>query len=176
MAKKLGKSLIFAVAALFGDNLAAVEVYQWTDENGVVHFSQWAPDEDVRDVETVSVKGGAEADNGLGISEEDDPDGYQAHREEMDALWNEIEERRKVARTSQDAAPVPEIIFVGSEPDYAMPYYPPGLRPFPRPRPDHRPGDGPGHRPGRPGDRPGNGDEDNEGRGPPVRSVPFRKP
>ena len=49
--------LSFCLAGM-ADPLQAVEVYQWTDENGVVHFSQWAPGESQENVETVRVEGG----------------------------------------------------------------------------------------------------------------------
>lgn len=140
-------SSIFAISfclAGFAAPGLAVEVYQWTDENGVVHYSQWAPGDHVDSVETVRVDGGGESRNGLGISEEDDPYGFQAHREEMDALWAEIEERREAAQSRQEAAPTTEIIYLDSEPGYSVPYYP-GFRPRP---PHWEPGDRP--RPPRP--------------------------
>lgn len=116
----------------------ALEVYQWTDENGVVHFSQWAPGDEVENVETVSVKGGGRQDNGIGISEADDPEGYKAHREEMAALWARIEARKEAERR----APSTEIVYLPSEPYYEYPFFGPGfgLRPPFRPdRPPHRP-------------------------------------
>jgi hypothetical protein len=120
----------------------AIEVYQWTDDNGVVHFSQWAPDDGVKGVETVSVEGGVQQDNGIGISEADDPQGYQAHREEMELLWAEIEARREAERERQARAPSTEIVYVPSEPRYEYPYFGPGfglLPPFRPDRPPHRP-------------------------------------
>lgn len=147
-------------AALSVAPVAAVEVYQWTDENGVVHFSQWAPDEQIDDVATLSVED--TGDNGLGISEEDDPDGYQAHREEMAALWTEIEQRREQSRSRQESEPGTEIIYVGAEPNVAVPYFVPGFRPFPRPLP-------------RLGPKPRRGPGEREEAGPPP-SVPFKRP
>lgn len=120
----------------------AIELYQWTDEDGVVHFSQWAPGEEVENVETVSVEGGGETDNGLGISEADDPEGYQAHREGMDALWAELEARREEERQRQRSAPTRDVVYYPSEPGYGYPYVYPGygLRPPHRPdRPPNRP-------------------------------------
>lgn len=149
------------IAALSDAPVAAVEVFQWTDEDGVVHFSQWAPGDHVGDVETVSVDGDG-GDNGLGISEEDDPEGYQAHREEMDALWSAIEDRREAARARSDSGPGTEIIYLGSRPDYVVPYGPPRLRPFPRPHP-------------RFGQKPRRGPGEREEAGPPA-SVPFKRP
>jgi hypothetical protein len=160
MRRLLGGLATGTLAGLMAVPALAVEVYQWTDEAGVVHFSQWAPEDDVEGVETVSVAGG-ESDNGIGVSEQDDPDGYRAHREEMDALWADIDARREAARTPPEPPPGPEIIYVNSEPDYAVPYYPPLLRPYPRP-----PGPKPWPRPRSGGEEPD----------PPANSLPFKKP
>lgn len=158
------------IAALSAAPVAAVEVYQWTDENGVVHFSQWAPDEQVADVATIDVDDAG--DNGLGISEEDDPDGYQAHREEMAALWSQIEDRRAAAQSRPDPLPATEVIFVGSEPGYEVFDWDDGFRRGPPWLPDFRP------RPGRPGhdfdDPPGRNDR--PGRGKRPASVPYKSP
>lgn len=154
------------IAVAFGGPLGAVEVYQWTDENGVVHFSQWSPGEQVEEVATVHVDGGEAGNNGLGISEADDPEGYRAHREEMDALWSEIEERREAAHERSLAGPDTEIIYVDSGPDYAIPYYPPRFRPHPGTHPGSKPSP-------RPRPRPGDGDEPEPGT---VRTVSLRRP
>lgn len=142
----------------------ALEVYQWTDENGVVHFSQWAPDEAVENVETVRVEGGGEKDYGIGVSEEDDPEGYEAHRKDMEALWAGIEARREAERQARESAPGTEVIYVNAQPDYGYPYLFPGRGLRPPFRPDR-----PGHSPADPDDR------DRPGRGPPA-SVPFKRP
>lgn len=135
----LSAILFFACTTL---SAQMVEVYQWTDEDGVVHFSQFAPDEQAGNVETVSVDGGEGASHGLGISEEDDPEGYKAHREEMEALWAEREARREAARNRQAQAPRTEYIYVQQE--YASPFI------YPRYgyRPPNRPPDKPRPRPG----------------------------
>lgn len=54
--KELGmtflRTAIFMFAILFaGQSIWGVTVHQWTDENGVVHFSQTAPDKDQPTVE-----------------------------------------------------------------------------------------------------------------------------
>ena len=145
-----------------GHAVEASEIYQWTDENGVVHYSQWAPEEDVGEVQTVRVEGG-NGNNGLGISEQDDPEGYRAHQEEMDALWTGIEERREAARSQPEAQPVTEYIYVGNDWGYEDAIWP-VYRPWPQP-PNHRP------RPPRP--RP---HDDVPYRPPGTQSVPYRRP
>lgn len=122
----------------------ALEIYQWTDEDGVVHFSQWVPEEQPEGVETVNIQGAGEASNGLGISEEDDPEGYQAHREQMDALWADLEARREADRDRQEQATRTEFIY--REPEYENPYIFPGY--------GYRPSNRPPNKPGRPPNRP----------------------
>jgi hypothetical protein len=119
----------------------AIEVYQWTDEDGVVHFSQVAPEDHIESVKTLEVMGEEEMGNGLGISEDDDPYGYKAHREEMDALWAEREARREAARQRQAAAaPSTQIVYVQQETPYPYIYPGYGYRPPHKPeRPPHRP-------------------------------------
>ncbi|MDX1556555.1 MAG: DUF4124 domain-containing protein, partial [Xanthomonadales bacterium] len=121
----------------------AVEVYQWTDENGVVHFSQWAPGDTVEEFETVRVSDGSAPDNGIGISEADDPEGYQAHREEMDALWADIEAKREADRDRQASQPSTQIVYVYDDDEYGYPFFYNGYYkrpPFNRPgRPPMRP-------------------------------------
>jgi len=155
----------------------AIEVYQWTDDSGVVHFSQWAPGDEVKEVETVSVEGGGQQDNGIGISEADDPEGYQAHREEMETLWAEIEARREAERERQARAPSTEIVYLNPEPDYGNPFFFPGRGLRPPFRRDHfdRDDDRERHF-----DRDRRGDRDRHGRdergGRPPKSVTYRPP
>lgn len=156
-------ALVFALGSVLAAWPAlAVEVFRWTDENGVIHFSQWAPEEGVRGVRTVRVVDGGEKDNGIGVSESDDPEGYRAHRAEMDALWAEIELRREAERERQARAPATEIVYLPAEQFYGYPYFFPGhgLRPpFKPDQPPHRPRPEP----------PPNLEE-------PLPSVPFRRP
>ena len=128
--------------------LQALEVYQWTDEDGVVHFSQWAPEGRHHEVETVSLEGTGEASNGLGISEEDDPEGYRAHREQMAALRAEMQARRESERERREQAAQTEVVYLQQENPYPYVYPPYGYRPPykpdrpPPPRPQPLPGDG----------------------------------
>lgn len=50
--KTLEKSVLTLAVVLCTFLLTGNTVYQWTDENGVVHFSQTAPDNDQQAVET----------------------------------------------------------------------------------------------------------------------------
>jgi len=131
----------------------ALEVYQWTDENGVVHFSQVAPENDIASVKTHEILGQEELGSEPAANEEDDPYGFKAHREEMDALWAEREERRKAARESEPPQPTTQVIVVREEPVYPYVYPAYGYRPP--------------YRPGRPPLRP---------RPPIAKPVPYKRP
>ncbi len=129
--------LLLAMASM---STAAMEVYRWTDEDGVVHFSQVAPGSSAEGVRTLDVMGEDEMDSHPGAENDDDPFGYKAHREEMDALWADIEKRREAARQSQAAEPVTQIVYVREEAAYPYIYPGYGYRPPHRPgRPPHRP-------------------------------------
>lgn len=146
--------------ACLAQSAAAVEVYQWTDENGVVHFSQWAPEGQGENVETVFVEGEEGAANGLGISEEDDPEGYAAHREQMAALRSDMEARREAEQERREQASRAQVVYLPPEnTTYFYPGY--GYRPPNRPanRPPGRPPNRPPDRP-RPQPQPGNGNDD----------------
>lgn len=144
----------FLLLAWLASPVDALEVYQWTDEDGVLHFSQWAPEEDHEGVTTVNVDDGEDTANGLGISEEDDPEGYQAHREQMDALWADLEARREADRERQQQVSRTEVIY--TEPVNSYPYVFPGYGY----RPGHRPPNKPGRPPNRPRPQPGVDPED----------------
>lgn len=140
MKPKLASYFLALVLGLYVMPVFALGVYKWTDEAGVVHYSQTAPEEDHEGVEMIDLEADPEAGNGLGISEEDDPEGYQAHREEMDALWADIEEKRERARERRDKQERTEVVYVQSEPQnsYVYPWH--GYRPPHKPgRPPHRP-------------------------------------
>ena len=112
----------------------AVEVYQWTDENGVVHFSQWAPTEPEKDVSTLEVDGSQPP----GYDPEQDLYNVEANQKYMESLWSDREKRQQENRDRQ-AVQGPQIIQQTITPEYgAWPLYPGyGLRPPLRPdRPD----------------------------------------
>ncbi len=108
----------------------AVEVYQWTDENGVVHFSQWAPTEPEKDVSTLEVDGSQPP----GYDPEQDLYNVEANQKYMESLWSDREKRQEESR-KQQAASGPQIIQQTITPEYgAWPLYPgygmgPPLRP-----------------------------------------------
>jgi len=105
----------------------AVEVYQWTDENGVVHFSQWAPtDPEEKDVSKLEVDGSPPP----GYDPEADLYNIKGNQEYMESLWSDLEKRQEESRNRQ-AASGPQIIQQTIMHEYgAWPVYPAyGLRP-----------------------------------------------
>jgi len=108
----------------------AVEVYQWTDENGVVHFSQWAPTAPGKDVSTLEVDGSQPP----GFDPEADLYNVEANQKSMESLWSDFEKQKEESR-KQQAVPGPQIIQQTITPEYGIwPAYPSyGLRPPQRP-------------------------------------------
>ena len=130
----------------------AFEVYSWVDENGVTHFSQWAPAEEVADLRVVETPGDTSSENPDGIV---DIYSVEAVAEQTQAVWDEIERRREARRARQQppASPVAQQITVYQE--YAgIPYWYTG-------------------RPARPPDRPSRPGPPGAGEGP---SLPLRPP
>ena len=149
-------------------SLGAVEVYQWVDEHGVTHFSQWAPAEPVPGVSQRTL-----ADEKPVVDPAEDRYAIEQTAAEMDALWEELEMKRQQRREQEaDSRPVPQDVQTYQE-NTAYPYWPSAYPPRPD-RPGWRP-DRP-DRPGRPG-MPGNGPGRNPTpHVPPPVSVPYRRP
>ena len=124
--------------------LGAETVFHWVDEDGVKHYSQNRPPKSTQGVELIDLVEGGQTDNGIGISEADDPEGYAAHRENMDELWAGIEARREEVQKRESAQPTTEVVFHHVDDEFS---YPLAFPPYPV-RPGHRPPHRPGHRPG----------------------------
>lgn len=130
---------------MFGAGVSAADVFTWTDSSGVIHFSQWAPD-DVHDVSRLVVH----ATNRPGYDPQDDPYSIANQAERTNATWKELEarklERREKLRKereqlAQNAAPHYDRHYPYSRPvsywPIYRPIYPP-IRPPVHP-PDYRP-------------------------------------
>ena len=125
--------------------LSAAEVFTWQDENGVTHFSQWAPD-DVRDVSKLVVH----TNNPPNYDPLDDPYSIRNQAERTNETWKELEarkeERRERLRKEQEQnvrnSPQPYDYYYS----YRQPrsYWPIHRPIYPPVRPPTRP---PGHRP-----------------------------
>jgi len=144
---------------------AAVDVYQWVDENGVTHFSQFAPADTAAEVNKRTL-----IDEAPTVEPEEDRYAVEQTAKDMQAYRDELDEKREQRRQQQANAPQP--IVVQHYNDSGYPYY---LNRYPnrpvRP-PDWRPGNGPGNRPG---NGPGSGPRPTPMPQPPASSG-FRKP
>lgn len=121
---------LFLILSLAPRPVNAVEVYQWTDENGVVHFSQWAPTAPEKDVTTLEVDGSPPP----GYDPEEDRYNVEANQKYMESLRSDLDARRE-AEKNQSAAAAQQIIQQPVTPEYGTwPVYPGyGLRPPLRP-------------------------------------------
>lgn len=122
-----------------GNHVRAAEVFHWVDENGVVHFSQWAPD-DVTNISTVVVSN----DNPSGYDPLQDPYSVRNQAERVNKTWQALEQRKEERlekkREAQDALAASYPAQTYHDPyAYRSPYafYGPIYRPV-RP-PQHRP-------------------------------------
>lgn len=139
MHNKNNKALILAAAMLVAAPAVGEQVYHWTDEEGVVHFSQWMP-ENVDEVDTLFI-----ASNGSReYDPSDDPYSIRNQAERTSETWVKLEEkkaeRRKARRDEAERTaqqPAYRYPYYASYPysnRYYPPYYPPVVRP-----PVHRP-------------------------------------
>lgn len=135
---KLGAILTLCLPCVNASH--AADVFTWQDDNGVTHYSQWAPEDD----ETAASKLIVNANNPPGYDPAEDPYSIRNQASRVNAVWKSVEERKETRRKrkqdemrrSQRAepySPTTDDAFVY----YSRPYY----------RPPQRPGHGPGFRP-----------------------------
>ena len=158
----MSSKYLFAIGLLslaWNDPLSAVEVYQWVDENGVTHFSQFAPADTSAEVNMRTL-----ADEAPRVDPEEDRYAVEQTAKDMEAYRNELEQKRERRREEQASTPVP--VVVERYNDVGYPYWPVNY-------PD-RPARPPAWRPDRPGG-PGSGPRPTPLPQPPASSG-FRKP
>ena len=159
----MGSKHLFAIGLLslaWNAPLRAVEVYQWVDENGVTHFSQFAPADPAAEVNKRTL-----ADETPRVDPEEDRYAVEQTAKDMQAYRDEMAEKRERRRQQQAQAPAPIVVQQYNEAAY--PYWPY--------RYPHRPARPPDWRPDRPGGGPGSGPRPTPTPQPPVSSG-FRKP
>lgn len=129
---------------ILGAPASAYEVYSWVDENGVTHFSQWAPAEPVADVKEMVLPDAAPPN----YDPAEDRYAVEATSEQVQAVWDELEKRREERREREANSVQPVVRYQEYESGYGWPGW--SLYPYPRPdnRPDYRPDHRPDHRPG----------------------------
>ena len=107
--------------------LYASDVFQWTDDNGVVNYSQWAP----HDVDGVTVVRTAQ-NNPDDYDPGADPYSIQMQAERINDTWKSLEERKAERRKRRDeererlARMQPPAYYY---PSYPYRYYAPIYRP-----------------------------------------------
>lgn len=120
-----------ALAALACQGLHATEIYRWTDENGVVHFSQTPPPSE-SEVSKLALRDTRPAD----YDPEADIYGVAEQQERMKALREEREKKRQ-ERLARQSQPSPQPVIQYRERDYFN--YPIYGYPGNYPRPPYRP-------------------------------------
>lgn len=140
-----------------GDDAVASEIFQWIDDDGVMHFSQWQPEDATVEVTTLQLI----ARNTPDYDPQDDPYSIRNQAERINSIWAELEKKRDERRERRLEAVerAARMAPVYREPArYYVPAYPfRPVRPW-LPYPGHfKPGRKPQHGPGRsrPRHRPG---------------------
>ena len=119
------------IAGICANPSLADQMFTWTDEAGVVHFSQWAPNH-TADVTTLKTASSNAAD----YDPESDPYSIQNQAARMNETWSKIEERKAERRKRREE--VEERMARLQPPSYYYPSYPyPYYRPIVR-LPIHR--------------------------------------
>ena len=131
--------VLLALAALACQAAHATEIYRWTDENGVVHFSQTPPPTADSEVSRLALSDAQPAD----YDPENDIYGVAEQQERMKALREEREKKRQ-ERLARQAQPASQAVIPYRERDYFT--YPIYGYPGYQPRPPYRPNP-PGQRP-----------------------------
>jgi hypothetical protein len=102
-----------ALAALASQPLCATEVYRWTDENGVVHFSQTPPPPSESEVSKLALDNTQPAD----YDPEADIYGVAEQQERMKA-WREEREKKRQERLARQPQPARQAVNQDRERDY----------------------------------------------------------
>ena len=127
-------AILFSLILAVGFSVAfAVEVYHWVDENGIAHYSQEKPPDDVKGVRKIQLDDSTPPD----FDPEEDRYGVERQAERMAELRDDMQRRREEARERQRTAPQPPVIIYQQpyQPFYSRPWLPP-LYPWPPPRPE----------------------------------------
>lgn len=77
-------------------NAIAADVFTWKDDEGIVHFSQWAPDE-IGDIKRLTVH----STNPPGYEPEDDPYSIRNQAARTNETWTDLQERKEARLEKQ---------------------------------------------------------------------------
>jgi hypothetical protein len=127
-------SLILGNAALGG------EIFHWVDDNGISHFSDWAPKDSNVEVTKLIVSDA----NPPGYDPNEDQNSILGQAERMNERWSELRERQDERRKQRLELEEQQRRQYAVEYDYpyyddSYFYYRPGYRPIHRPGFGHRP-------------------------------------
>lgn len=125
--------MLVGLAVFASTQATASEIYQWVDENGVQHFSQYRPTDDTlnvsqRELEDVAPPGDGEIEDVYNIEE---------HEKRMAAWREERDKKREEARESKSKQQ--PIQYREPEPRYRGQYWYPPVYGRPPYRPPHKP-------------------------------------
>ena len=88
--EKYLSAALLLVVSLAADPAAATEIYQWIDDDGVIHFSDMPP-EDSRAVHSLNIN----ASNPADYDPADDPYSIVNQAKRMNEKWSELEEEKE---------------------------------------------------------------------------------
>ncbi len=111
----------FAVVLLVPGITVGDEIFHWVDEDGVVNFSDWAPE--VGGVEVTKLKVGKS--NPPDYDPTEDQNSILDQAERMKARWEELKERQEDRRREREEPA--ESQRVPQYAEYHYPYYRPGF-------------------------------------------------
>lgn len=124
--------LLVFLSGLIASVVHATEVYRWVDDNGVVHFSQTAPNQVKAEVDKLALQDTRPSDY--------DPDqdiyGVAEQAERMKALREGMEEKRQENLKRQRETANQTVIQYRQPERYGYPVF---WNPWPRPQPPLRP-------------------------------------
>ena len=81
---------VFLLVLIFANPTVGGEIYHWVDEDGVVHFSEWAPNPGVQEVATLTVPD----TNPPGYDPNQDQSSIQKQAARTNDRWSELQARR----------------------------------------------------------------------------------
>lgn len=103
--------------SLIAGPVAAQEIYRWTDENGVIHFSDTAAGANADGVSTVTIEDTRPSD----YDPEADLYNVAAQAERMQALRDEMQMKREARQERQRSAPPQQPVEVTRSVGYGLP-------------------------------------------------------
>lgn len=175
---RISRAVTFTVIlVVMTSRASAYEIYQWTDDEGVVHFSQWQPESGTADVNTLTLANTNPPD----YDPVEDDNSILNQAERSNSVWSRLDEKRKARIEERQKAAERAAQYRAQyyQPRYHYPTYPyywqkpwyPRPEPYPPHRPiPHQPIHGGGNR------QPANGAAARRNRGPNRVVTPMPPP